>query len=237
MLNHSVAAIVDTETTGLAQTDELIEIAVVLFKFDMDTGTLVEVLDEYQGLRYPNVSIKREASKIHGLTKRDLYGKTLDYNYVNNMFSQAEFLIAHNVSFDRRFVVKEFPATGNQEWYCSMKGIRWQEMGYQSKGLQVLLKAHNISPGNAHRALDDTRALLELITSANEFGTAYLKELVSGNLLTSSRDQVAQSAPNLRTREQKKSSNRLMLYFLIASLFLLLICSGCMLLGALSSGA
>lgn len=42
-----IALLIDTETTGTSHQDQIIEYAHSLFKIDVLTGQLVDVLDEY----------------------------------------------------------------------------------------------------------------------------------------------------------------------------------------------
>ncbi|MFW5986511.1 MAG: exonuclease domain-containing protein [Halanaerobiales bacterium] len=174
------AGFVDVETTGLEHNDEIVELAIILFSFDYRTGKLIEVLDEYTGLREPKVPIHPRARSVHGLDRSQLAGKSLNRNRVQILISEADFLIAHNASFDRRFVSKLFPEAKDKTWLCSMSGISWKSRGFDSRGLQNLLRDHNVKPERAHRALSDVRSALKLLTSKNrnhKYNT-YLHELL-----------------------------------------------------------
>ncbi len=105
-------------------------------------------------------------------------GRTLDAERVRSILARSHFLIAHNVPFDRGFVERLFPETKRLTWLCSMDGIDWRGKGHASKGLQQLLAAHRIAPGSAHRALDDARATLRLLSTVQPDGRTYLAELL-----------------------------------------------------------
>ena len=49
-----LAAFLDTETTGLAEDDEVIELSIALFEFDREAGSFVGSIDRYTGLREPH---------------------------------------------------------------------------------------------------------------------------------------------------------------------------------------
>ena len=115
-----VAAFVDCETTGLAQHDELIELAVILFCFDRTNAAICGIVDSYSGLREPMVEINPFAARTHHITPDTLAGKTLDGERVESILERAEFFIAHNAAFDRRFVVKLFPKRTGSAGY-----VRW----------------------------------------------------------------------------------------------------------------
>ena len=144
MGRHHVGAIIDTETTGFSGNDELIEIGIVLFMFNKSKGNIIKVLEEYHGLREPMCPIHPGARAVHGLTEEDLLGERLDEKRISEMFNSSPMLIAHNASFDRRFVAKLFPEVISKDWYCTMNGIAWRAKGFISKRLQHLLQAHEI---------------------------------------------------------------------------------------------
>lgn len=157
------AAIIDVETTGLSAGDEVVELTAILFSFNRDTGEKVEILDEYSGLREPGCAIHPIAQSKHGLTLDVLRGQCLDDGRVCEIINQADYLIAHNASFDRRFVASLYPDLPTQKWLCTVQSFNWHSKGYKNEQLETLLKGHNIVRENTHRAGDDARALMELI--------------------------------------------------------------------------
>lgn len=176
-----LGGIVDVETTGLSPAqDEIIELCIVLFSFDLATGRLVRVEDEYTGLREPSCVIHPAASRVNGITMADVCGQELDYGRVMEIVERADFLIAHNASFDRNFLLRLFPNIGDKKWFCSMAGIDWKGKGFANRRLQDLLYQHNIVPARRHRASDDVYATLELLTHHRAGRRSYLAELVWG---------------------------------------------------------
>ncbi len=175
-----LGGVVDVETTGLSPAqDEIIELCIILFSFDPGSGQL-GIEEEYVGLREPSCGIRPAASRINGITQADVYGKDLDYTRVTDIIYRADFLIAHNASFDRNFMTRLFPIAQAKTWYCSMAGIDWRGKGYPNRRLQDLLMLHGIYPGRAHRASDDVRATLRLLSYRQSCGTTYLSELLAG---------------------------------------------------------
>lgn len=173
-----IAAIIDVETTGLCkETDELIELAIILFAFKPKEHVFLGVVDSYTGLREPKTPISAEATRVHGLTKYDVKGKTLNRQRILKLGEQADFFVAHNASFDKGFVEKEFPELYAKDWYCSMSGVRWHEQGFQTRDLQGLLSAHNIKTLRAHRGASDAWATLRLLTKKDLNGVTYLQHL------------------------------------------------------------
>ena len=171
------ALIIDTETTGLTRNDEFIEITAILIEFDKQ-GNLT-IIDKYTGLREPNVDIDPKAQEVHNIDHQMLQNKQIDYQKLNELFDQTDLLVAHNVSFDKKFVKKEINNLNNKEWLCSMNGIRWYQQGFNSKGLQYLLRAHDIDPEQAHRSESDVKALIELLNYKVSSNDTYFKQLLN----------------------------------------------------------
>jgi DNA polymerase-3 subunit epsilon len=177
--------VVDVETTGLSATDEVVEIGLVLFAFERQSGQVSGIIEEYAGLREPGCAIHPGALWVHGLTPDHLQGRRIDVMRVEDILLRAEFLIAHNAAFDARFVLPLFPTAGLKPWYCSMSGIDWKAKGCPSRGLQKLLSWHGIENLPAHRAVEDARATLMLLSLLQESGRTYLHELIWNTMGTS----------------------------------------------------
>ena len=167
--NPSAVLFLDTETTGLSHADEIIEFAAVLASYDRETGRLGAEIDHYHGLREPRCPIGHHATKIHGLTMSDVYRKQLDYRKIESLMTRADFIVAHNAGFDKRFVTQLFPSATNLDWRCSARQIKWTDLGFPNGRLQQLLAAHGIQAHRAHRALDDVRALMTMLRHRKYF--------------------------------------------------------------------
>lgn len=171
-----IAGIIDVETTGFSPyKEEIIELGLVLFSFNRSTGQVIDLVDEYTGLREPAVPISRGASMVHGLGMNVLRGKELDQPRIRSMLCRAEFITAHNARFDYSFVVKMFHEAVQKPWLCTMSGINWSARGFRSKKLQELIIQHGIEVQRCHRAADDARAVLALLSLR---GKNYLPELL-----------------------------------------------------------
>lgn len=176
---YGVAGFVDVETTGLSpQTEEVVELALVLFAFDREAGAIVRVVDTYVGLRDPGKPIPPEATRIHGITDADVRGKRLDDAKVLALLARCEFLVAHNAPFDRAFVTRLYPLAARIPWLCSMRDIDWYGKGCPSRSLQALLAYHGLKPARAHRGEADAMAALELLRRRDGSGVPYFTELL-----------------------------------------------------------
>ncbi|MGI6082933.1 MAG: exonuclease domain-containing protein [Limnochordia bacterium] len=172
-------AFLDVETTGLSPVqNEILELAIILFAFDEQTGRITGILEEYVGLREPTCDIPPDAIAIHGITQEMVKGHRLHGERIQDILNRAGFVIAHNARFDYGFVVRLFPEAASKPWLCSMSQIGWRAYGYRSRGLQNLLAAHRIQIDTAHRAAADCRGALTLLNQISPRGDTYLSELL-----------------------------------------------------------
>lgn len=178
-----VGSIVDVETTGFSEQDDIVELGMVTFRFSKLSGDVIKQLDEYQSLHEPCCAISPAARKVHGLSFDDVRGKHIDEEYVNDILCKSNILIAHNAGFDRRFLAKYFPSVNNATWYCTMAGIPWKSYGFPSRKLQDVIKGLGIDlEGDAHRGLSDAKAVLSVLARRNEANgnMTYLSEMLEG---------------------------------------------------------
>jgi DNA polymerase-3 subunit epsilon len=174
-----IAAVMDVETTGFsADTEEIVELAITVFRYDRSHGRLLEVISEYSGLREPSCRIPRVASGVHGITRRMVRGLELDYRLIRKMLREAEFVVAHYAAFDRSFLGRAIPSSRRKTWLCSRDGIDWRANGLTVRSLEALAAAHHIVNPCAHRAASDVATLLALLTHQRGRRRPYLYELL-----------------------------------------------------------
>lgn len=159
------AVLVDTETTGLDDSDEVIELALLPFEYERDTGRIVSV-DQQAALsafRQPAAPIPAASTEIHGITNEMVASKTIDPEMVRKITEPAHLIIAHNAAFDRPMVEKLWPIFEEKHWACSFVDIDWKGEGVGSAKLDYLL----FNAGwfhDGHRALSDALATLFLLS-------------------------------------------------------------------------
>lgn len=155
--------VLDTETTGLnTALCKVIELGMILFEFDPETGQLHRVLKVFDELEDPGIPIPPETTAVHHITDDMVRGKRINDQEVRSLLADASVVIAHNAAFDRPFVEQRWPEFENKAWVCSIKDIDWKAEGLGSAKLEYLLQTQGYFY-EAHRAEMDCWALLELL--------------------------------------------------------------------------
>lgn len=155
--------LLDTETTGLDHAkDEIIELGMVKFDYTPD-GRIVCVRDTFSAFNEPSAPIPAEVTSITGITDEMVAGHKIDKAAVNAFVDDSVVVvIAHNSTFDRKFAERYWPVIEHKAWGCSMSEIDWRAHGFAGAQLGYLLNGAGFFH-QAHRAVDDCHALLEVL--------------------------------------------------------------------------
>ena len=159
----SKGVVVDTETTGTnSDKDGIVELGMVLFEFDPETGIAYSVLDSFDQLEDPGFPIPPEATAVHGITNDMVAGKRIDEASVERFLEGVSLVVAHNSKFDRAFMEKRLPIFESLPWGCSFAQVDWSEEGIGSAKLEYIAYKYGFFY-DAHRAEVDCFALLEVL--------------------------------------------------------------------------
>jgi DNA polymerase-3 subunit epsilon len=159
----SRGVVVDTETTGTEYgKDAIIELGMVLFEFDPETGIIYNVIESFDQLEYPGFPVPPESTAIHGITDEMVVGKQIDDGAVEAFLEGVSIVIAHNAKFDRVFLEKRLPIFEFLPWGCSLEQVDWKGEGIVSAKLEFIAYQYGMFY-DAHRADVDCFALLEVL--------------------------------------------------------------------------
>lgn len=172
-----VAAVVDTETTGLdPSADRIIELAIQRFTFDADQH-IIEVERPRSWLEDPQRPLPESIARLTGISDPDLEDQRFDDEAIVAMIGGADIVIAHNAAFDRPFLDQRFPELDGLPWACSLSQVDWQRLGFDGRALgHLLLQSGRFFKG--HRAGNDTNALATLLDTSAGDGRTILAHLL-----------------------------------------------------------
>jgi len=128
--------------TGRLETDEIVELSLVLFEYTEGKENPFSVLKTYTGNRKTLVV---PPSKV--LTKfsiePDAYLTTpLNKETVLSMFLQADYVVSHNnPNVERKLLITLFPEIIDANWHSTQKDIPWRALGFESVGLSHIVKS------------------------------------------------------------------------------------------------
>lgn len=154
--------VLDTETTGLDPNEGHRVIEVALLRFDLDSGAF---LDKFVSRFDPQRPIDAKAQEVHKISYSMLAGKPLFATLAQEMKDQIErgdFIVAHNLSFDARFMASEFTQAGlvlpNVPSFDTIDA-RWATYNGKSPNLGELCFALGVpyDPSAAHGAEYDVQ--------------------------------------------------------------------------------
>jgi DNA polymerase-3 subunit epsilon len=155
--------VIDVETTGLnSKEHKIIELGYLKLQVSMKTGKIVKVLKEFNGLEDPQEKLDEQIIRITGITDKDLEGQKIDWDEVDKDMESVDFCVAHNSKFDRPFVEEKIDSLKDIPWTCSIKDLDWDDWNFPKKNQESLCEYHGFY-FVGHRAINDTKALAELL--------------------------------------------------------------------------
>jgi DNA polymerase III alpha subunit (gram-positive type) len=158
----------DTETTGLKFAENhIIELAMLI----VEDGRIVEEYDEFINVGY---DLPPKITEITGITDDDLITKGISEKSVaddlKSRLTPGTLMIAHNCQFDLSFVYyllkRHYPdeadgIVGNLDWIDTVTVLK-DRKEFPHKLIDAV-KHYGIKEVNFHRAIDDTKALYDVV--------------------------------------------------------------------------
>ena len=174
-------AFLDTETTGVNRAnDKIIELALKVVTFEKSSGIIVSIDQEYESFNDPGEEISQEITMLTGISDEMVEGQSIDWERVDAILKDAEIVVAHNAGFDRAFVDRYSSVSPNKIWACSMQDIDWLCRGFTSSKQELLCYWHGFY-FDAHRAMNDVDALINLLTHPSYEVDRPLLELIKNS--------------------------------------------------------
>jgi DNA polymerase-3 subunit epsilon len=134
-----------------------------MVKFDyLPDGRIAGLRDVLSSFNEPSTPIPPEVTALTGITNEMVAGQRVDEEAVSSFADDAVIVIAHNASFDRKFAERYWPIFQRKAWGCSATEVEWRKHGFEGSRLGYLLNGAGFFH-QAHRAVDDCHALLEIL--------------------------------------------------------------------------
>jgi DNA polymerase-3 subunit epsilon len=178
LLETPDAIIVDTETTGLGWTAEIVQLSII----DITGNVIIDQL-----VRPALATIEEDAAAVHGKTWKMVKNMPTLSHYLPQLDKlRGRTAIAYNAEFDSRMLVQSARANGSAElrdvfmswnWVCAMEAYAefWGEYDYHGnyrwQKLATACRQQGIGVVNAHDAMGDARMTLALLAKLAESET------------------------------------------------------------------
>lgn len=169
--NDIFALFVDVETTGLSyDNDKIIQLACRPVLFDKTTGKITRLAGSRTFYNDPGFEISSEITTLTGVSNAQVKEQSVDWEWLAKIIAKVDFVIAHNVRFDRHFIKKHMVDADivmpDTIWACSMSQIDWRQTCTAGRSLETLAVFHGFYYA-AHDATADINALIYLLAISN----------------------------------------------------------------------
>lgn len=168
-LLHGKFYILDTETTGIGNYDEIVQIGIINQAGEVLLNELIR----------PTKPVPREAQAVHGISNERLASAPAFDDVFTRISSilTAEIVVAYNMDFDWRMLKQTMalpsysylPQIKVKKKYCAMKqyaayrGMPGRRGDYRWHKLGAAAAFEGIEVANAHDAIGDVQMTLRLI--------------------------------------------------------------------------
>lgn len=150
--------ILDTETSGLDDSAELIEIGAILYSVT-NQCSLIEFAALLPATSNDAEPINR--IKVAALREMSIIGEKT--SFLLDLINASDCLVAHNAEFDAGVLKRWSQFFGaDLPWLCTMSDFKWPLATREQGSLINLALDHGIGVASAHRALTDCRLISAL---------------------------------------------------------------------------
>ncbi|MRN38570.1 3'-5' exonuclease [Neisseria sp. N95_16] len=168
---------IDTETTGVTDNDDILQIAAI--KIDPDTWDITE---RFVSLVKPRAPITPAAELIHGISYEMVKNAPRIEDVLNSsrlkvLIDEADIVFGHNISFDLRFIGPELFHDKKVLDTLRLTRVAWPLL--KSHRLQSLVQHLGLPSRPAHDALGDIESCVDVLKLFKNSGSS-IEDLLSG---------------------------------------------------------
>ncbi|TQV86830.1 hypothetical protein [Aliikangiella coralliicola] len=133
--------------TGRSDTDEVIQLALVLFEYSAAADKPMKTVETFVATRKTKIIVPVKTARQFNLGELNGQGdehasQPFDTAKIRTMFQQADMVVSHNdAEVERKLIATLIPEVVEQDWYSSQKDIPWGALGFDTKSLTQLAVA------------------------------------------------------------------------------------------------
>jgi hypothetical protein len=121
-----------------------------------------------------------EITTLTGITDEMVTGQSIDDPAVDDLLKRVVLIIAHNASFDRRYLERRLPAFATKHWACIHSDIDWKSRGHPLIGTRI----RGLCVGVFPRRTSGRERLSDDPPCADSTATRYMAAGIAGSLGT-----------------------------------------------------
>ncbi len=126
--------------TGKKESDEIVQLSLVLSEYAADQSPAFRVLQTYTGTRKTIIDTPERVFSKFNIKQDEYLDSPLDIQKVIQLFEQADYVISHNnPNIERQHLITLIPEIANSQWYSSQKDIPWRALGFESMSLSSIV--------------------------------------------------------------------------------------------------
>lgn len=158
--------ILDTETTGLEpESSQVLELGAILYSVEyrctlQQMSTLLPVIGDNPA---------EAVNKINVEATRTDYNFSLTLELFRQFHHKADYVVAHNAEFDRKWFGRGTLPPVTKPWLCTCDDFLWPKAIKRRPSLVNLVLEYGIGVNNIHRALSDCHLISLLFDRVDNF--------------------------------------------------------------------
>ena len=169
----SRALIIDTETNGLGDTAQVIEVGAILYSIE-NQCVLQELATLLPALVNEAEPINRiKAGALTEIEEPRSVSFALELLFA--MSKAADVYVAHNAEFDSKKMIGDsrFLPLASLPWLCTMADFKWPLATREQGSLINIALDHGVGVASAHRALTDCRLIAALFDRMDDLQSMF----------------------------------------------------------------
>lgn len=167
------ALIIDTETDGLDDAAQVVEVGAILYSVE-NQCVLQEMSTLFPALKNDAESINRiKVSALNEISETRAVSFAQELLFA--MSKAADVYVAHNAEFDEKKVFGDtrFLPLASLPWACTMSDFKWPLAAREQGSLINIALEHGIGVASAHRALTDCRLIAALFDRMSDLQSMF----------------------------------------------------------------